>query len=244
MKNIKRVKCSGLAFGDKEDMEILHKYALEGWIFREFKGITYILHKEEPQDIIFSYDFCNLKKENESEYYELFKSAGWEPVEFKDKSIHFFHAKNGTVPVHTDSDIQADQFGNIAKWSLVALILSVLVLIASMQFNNLSGIYSVLQILTIVFSAAVMGGSAMCFTGCFLRTRKRRLVFNISFKTNILLLIFFILAFIVLHFVPDNFSDPFGSILDFIAGLSFGGIIAMIIALFFKYPLYRDGKEK
>ena len=62
MKQRKWLACSGLAFDDKEDMEILHKYALKGWIFREYRYGFYILHKEEPQNLVFGYDIKKLKK--------------------------------------------------------------------------------------------------------------------------------------------------------------------------------------
>ena len=34
MKNVKKVMCSGLMFTGKEDMEMLHRYAKEGWVFK------------------------------------------------------------------------------------------------------------------------------------------------------------------------------------------------------------------
>ncbi|MHB8062708.1 MAG: DUF2812 domain-containing protein [Ruminiclostridium sp.] len=243
MKNIKKIMCSGLAFGDKEDMEMLNQYALEGWIFREFKGIFYILHKEEPKDLIFSYDFCSIKIENESEYYDLFKSAGWQPVRCKDKTIHFFCAKSGTVPVHTDNSIQANQFKDITKWTLIAFIISVVTFIVSLQFNNLIGIYGIVQTVVLLLSASIMGGSGMCFIGCFLRTKNRRLFFNISIKNNIILLGVFTLIFLILHFLPMEMK-PLDTIFSILTGLSIGGIISTLINLFFKYPLYRDGKAK
>lgn len=76
MKNKKYIICSGLAFADQEDMEMLHQYALDGWIFKEFKGICYVLYKEEPQDLIFSYDMQKVKKKNKRIIYESLKKPG------------------------------------------------------------------------------------------------------------------------------------------------------------------------
>lgn len=65
MKNKKYITCSGLAFSDNEDMETLRMYAKKGWIFKEMKyGIFYVLHKEEPMDIIFSYDIQKIQEED------------------------------------------------------------------------------------------------------------------------------------------------------------------------------------
>ena len=46
MKDRKRVMCGGLAFSDCEDMEMLHQYAKEGWVFEKFRGMCYILQKK------------------------------------------------------------------------------------------------------------------------------------------------------------------------------------------------------
>lgn len=244
MKNIKKIMCSGLAFGDKEDMEILHRYALEGWIFREFEGFFYVLHKEEPADLIFSYDFCSLKTDAENEYYELFASAGWEAIKCKDKTIHFFCAKGGTLPVHTDNSIQANQFKSMAKWSAIAFVISTVTLIISSQFNGLIGIYSIVQTIAFIMSAGIIGGSGMCFIGCFLRMKKRRLVFNIRMKSNIILLSLFTIVFLMLHFLPMEIPRELDLFFSILTGISVAGILATLFVLFYKYPLYRDGMIK
>ena len=46
MGNKKYIMCSGLAFADEEDMEMLHEYAKEGWIFERLRfGVLYELQR-------------------------------------------------------------------------------------------------------------------------------------------------------------------------------------------------------
>lgn len=64
MGNKKYIMCSGLAFADEEDMEMLHEYAKEGWIFERLRfGVLYELHRKQPQNRIYSYDSNAVKKE-------------------------------------------------------------------------------------------------------------------------------------------------------------------------------------
>lgn len=244
MKNRKKIMCQGLAFGDKEDMEMLHNYALEGWVFRELKGVSYILHKEEPKDLIFTYDFCKINKENEEEYYEMFENAGWQPIECKDKTIHFFCGTAESIPVHTDKDIQANQFKSLTKWSLITFLISMAILAIASQVDSLEGIYGGLQVTLLLLSAGMMGGSGMCFVGCFLRTRKKRLSFNISMKATVITLIVCMLSFLAIYFCPWKVSKTMASMMSLLAGLSLGGGVGALIGLIFKYPSFRDGKTK
>lgn len=92
----KQILCGGLAFCGEEEMEMLHAYALDGWIFRKFSGLSYVLYKEEPQDLIFSYDLNKVKKEDAQEYLDLFAAAGWEQITCNSSSTWFFMAKQGT----------------------------------------------------------------------------------------------------------------------------------------------------
>ena len=71
MKDRKRVMCGGLAFSDCEDMVMLHQYAKEGWVFEKFRGMCYILQKQEPVNRIFSYDMQKLKEDEKEAYFQL-----------------------------------------------------------------------------------------------------------------------------------------------------------------------------
>lgn len=59
MKKRKRIMCSGLAFGDKEDMEMLHKYALEGWISGSLKAFTIFSIKKNLKTLSLAMNSAN-----------------------------------------------------------------------------------------------------------------------------------------------------------------------------------------
>ena len=93
MKDRKRVMCGGLAFSDCEDMEMLHQYAKEGWVFEEFRGMCYILQKQEPVNRIFSYDMQKLKEDEKEAYFQLFENSGWHIINPEGKDVYFFWAE-------------------------------------------------------------------------------------------------------------------------------------------------------
>ena len=102
MKDRKRVMCGGLAFSDCEDMEMLHQYAKEGWVFREFHGLFYILHKEEPVNRIYSYTMQKLAEDEKEAYFRLFEEGGWHILNPDSKEVYFFWAEEGCVPLHSE----------------------------------------------------------------------------------------------------------------------------------------------
>lgn len=230
---MKKIMCSGLAFEDKEDMEMLHKYALDGWIFKEFKGLYYILYKEEPQDLIFSYDIRKIKKDEKEEYEEFFIQSGWKPIKCNNNSVHFFSAKSGTVPVHTDSGIKADEFNNIVKWSALAFVISIITFFISLKLNSMIGV---------VLSAGIFGGSGACFLGSFLRTKRKRLALNFKFKTLIFIMFTCLIVALTIYFIPIKFNGFMNHAINLIMGLASGGFIGTSIIAAFKYRPYKDGK--
>lgn len=241
MKKRKRIMCSGLAFGDKEDMEMLHKYALEGWIFREFKGIHYILHKEEPQDIIFSYEFRKLEPDEEEDYLAMFEAAGWHSIPCKG-DLRFFWAKNGTTPLHTDQATEGEQYKGFAKWSFMGFLMATILFLMVKAFipTSLETLHFVLDLILLP-TMLVTGLTAL---GCFVRTKNKRLFFTISFKSNLISLALFSIAFLLLTQVPHSLREetyPLFLILFAICGAAIG---ALAITLITKFPLYRDKKVK
>ena len=102
MKDRKRVMCGGLAFSDCEDMEMLHQYAKEGWVFEKFRGMCYILQKQEPVNRIFSYDMQKLKEDEKEAYFQLFENSGWHIINPEGKDVYFFWAEEGCVPLHSE----------------------------------------------------------------------------------------------------------------------------------------------
>lgn len=181
MKTTKRVMCSGLAFLDKEDMQKLHDYALKGWIFKEFKGLSYILHRDEPQDLIFDYDISKVPEDEIEEYNHIFINSGWTPVKHNYKNdIHFFSAPAGTPSIHTDKKLQAESFKSIRNWSLATFLISIVITMGGISFSWLNKDSSILKTVIMMISTGLSGGSLVCFIGCYFRTKGRRL-----FKSNI-----------------------------------------------------------
>lgn len=163
MKNKKYILCGGLAFSDNKDMELLHMYALEGWIFREIKfGVFYVLHKEAPSNLIFSYDIQKVKPEDKDDYLALFKEGGWTSIGKWDSSLHFFCAKEKTTPLHSERAIRNEQYHLLLPVCVGMLVLAgVFALLAYLYhfiwFSMLAG--------------ALLGGGVMLTIG-YLRRKK------------------------------------------------------------------------
>lgn len=242
-KTRKKVGCNGLAFGDQEDMEMLHQYALEGWIFREYKGVSYILYKEDPQDLIFSYDFCKVPPQEEEEYLDVFRQAGWEPLACSSKGVHFFCAKNGTVPVHTDADIQAQQFSSTFKWALVATIVAIIVLIGSTLVSPAAQWALVVRLIVIALAAGAAGGCGMCAFGCFLRTRKARFAPRIRFGSGVLGLVIGIVLLVLAFSLRPMFPTGVMKGVRIAMSCLGGGLTAgCLVLLPYQFRLWRDKK--
>ncbi|WP_416327722.1 DUF2812 domain-containing protein [[Eubacterium] hominis] len=231
MKNKKYVMCSGLAFSDDEDMEILHQYALEGWIFREFKWLCYVLYKEEPQDLIFSYDMQKIKKKDEVDYLQMFESTGWYKIPCKDDTIHFFYAQNGTKPLHTEQQTRKEQFLMPFYVSIVLLAIG-LALFLSMRWIDvhawLAGI-----------AGGLIGGGLMLFMGCAFRLKNRKLRISLSFQKARLFMFMGIGLWILGKGIKYVWS-PLGSVIAII------GCMMAIFGLCYvltQYRLYKDKKE-
>ena len=110
MKDRKRVMCGGLAFSDCEDMEMLHQYAKEGWVFEKFRGMCYILQKQEPVNRIFSYDMQKLKEDEKEAYFQLFENSGWHIINPEGKDVYFFWAEEGCVPLHSEVETRMEGY--------------------------------------------------------------------------------------------------------------------------------------
>lgn len=180
MKKVKKLMCSGLAFLDEKDMERLHKEAKAGWIFKEFKGLHYHLHKEEPKDLIFDYDMSLVSDEGKEEYYALFEAAGWQVIPTNPKSdVHFFCAASGTPAIHTEKSTRGMQYKATMVYAIKALILSALTLALSIYVKDtfaLEGILSVLRFIVTLLSASILGASLVLSIGSLVRVLKGRVL--------------------------------------------------------------------
>ena len=170
MKNRKYILCSGLAFADQEDMTMLHEYALQGWVFRELKfGIVYVLHKEEPQDLVFSYDMSKVKDEDKEDYRMLFEEAGWTLIPPWSRDTHFFYAKNGTTAVHSEEETRNEQYQPIFVTAAITCIIGILLIPLTFWLK---------WVYLAPISGACLGGGGLLLIGCYLRTKGKRLRLN------------------------------------------------------------------
>lgn len=231
MKNKKYILCSGLAFADQEDMDMLHRYALDGWIFKEFRGLCYVLYKEEPQDLIFSYDMQKVKKAEKEDYLRIFEEAGWHMIPCKDDSIHFFYAKNGTVALHSNAETRSEQFKVPFYASLIITIIGIILLISSIKMmlpNIFAGI-----------GGGCIGGGGILLIGSYLRLQHKRWRVHLTFIQAIKLAILGALLMMAPILLPKEFL-LFGKASRII------GICCVIFGVTFacaNYRIYRDGKE-
>jgi hypothetical protein len=234
MKNVKKVMCSGLMFTGKEDMEMLHRYAKEGWVFKEFKGLSYYMYKEEPKDVIFTYDLISLREDEKVEYFEMFKKQGWHhiPTSNLHEGTYFFWADNGTKPVHTDKEIEASRYKPFFKFGIFCLFIGVLGWIGSTFF-----LFGWMELVVSALFGATTGVALMMIIGALFQLRKKRLRLYIRFKTAVMVFLISFFAYIInkygVLFAPNIIvSVIMGSLMGFF------GVISIT-----QYKQYRDNKE-
>lgn len=228
MRNKKYIMCSGLAFADKEDMEMLHRYAVKGWVFREFRfGLFYVLHKEEPQDLIFSYDIQKVRKKEKEDYLCYFEEAGWTLIPKWNGSISFFSAPYGTAQLHTIPATRNQQFKKSLYQSLIFLLVGIVMMVVGFRMN---------LALLFVAGAGCIGGSVTLGVSCFMRTNGKRLAWNPRTYGYQLIKFGIGVAFL---FAALQHNDPLNNVY---------GIIVLIVASWFilgsLYGAYTCHKEK
>ena len=152
MKDRKRVMCGGLAFSDCEDMEMLHQYAKEGWVFEKFRGMCYILQKQEPVNRIFSYDMQKLKEDEKEAYFQLFENSGWHIINPEGKDVYFFWAEEGCVPLHSEVETRMEGYRSTLHIFAGALVIGCLCLLSLLWIE--SSVVSMILLMT----GSILGG--------------------------------------------------------------------------------------
>ncbi|MCH3965210.1 MAG: DUF2812 domain-containing protein [Clostridium sp.] len=107
MFNTKYVMSMGLAFAEKQEMEMLSSYAGKGWILYKFWIFGYKLKKAEPQRLQYSLDY---RINPDKEYFLYFKEAGWSHVCSLGNTIHIFSAPQETNSIYTDNDTELEKY--------------------------------------------------------------------------------------------------------------------------------------
>ncbi|EHJ7846375.1 DUF2812 domain-containing protein [[Clostridium] innocuum] len=233
MKDRKRVMCGGLAFSDCEDMEMLHQYAREGWVFQEFRGMCYILQRQAPVKRIFSYDMQKLKEDEKEAYFQLFENSGWHIINPEGKEIYFFWAEEGNVPLHSEVETRMEGYRSTLHIFTGALVIGSLCLLSLLWVK--SSIVSMILLLT----GSILGAVGLLMVaGILQRMRKRRLrIVNLTFRKGAVLFVSGVGLLFVSRFVQA--TDMYNLLLILGTVCTIEGFLWMC----FQYRQFRDKKE-
>lgn len=148
----------GLAFDEDKAISKLEKLGMHGWILESFShgGLFYKLRKSAPIEISYSIDY---QKTASSEYFDLFKAAGWSHVVTAGNDIHIFSAPKGTTPIYSDKESEADKYmdtrSTLGKGLIVALISTILFTILTLVTDEnmaLNLTFFILLVLSVVIT--------------------------------------------------------------------------------------------
>ena len=160
MRNKKYMMSGGLAFSEQKDLEKLRQKAAQGWIVKRFKFMGYQLEKGVPEDVIFSIDYCDFRKGEEEEYFEMFEMAGWSHVS-SHAGIHLFKALPGTKPIYSDKESSVDNLVRQQKPMISISVISVLItiisyLLSQMGPDMIQTVFHVVFLISMIFTFPVL----------------------------------------------------------------------------------------
>ncbi|GAA3026162.1 DUF2812 domain-containing protein [Tetragenococcus solitarius] len=114
---------------EKEEL-YLRKMAQKGWQFKNYRGFRYYFEKDKPQDTYYRIDYHASDDGDKSEYLQLFRDSGWEPIfslPILDGEWVYFKKNNsqtGSTEIFTDASSKIQLFRKIKKrWARFALLL-------------------------------------------------------------------------------------------------------------------------
>ena len=233
MKDRKRVMCGGLAFSDCEDMEMLHQYAREGWVFEEFRGMCYILRKQAPVNRIFSYDMQKLKEDEKEAYFQLFESSGWHIINPKGTDVYFFWAEEGCVPLHSEVETRMEGYRSTLHIFAGALVIGCLCLLSLLWIES-----SVVSMILLLAGSILGAVGLLMVAGIMLRMNRRRLrIVNLTFRKGAVLFVFGVGMLLASGF--DRLADIYNLLLILGTVCTIEGFLWMC----FQYRQFRDKKE-
>ena len=233
MKDRKRVMCGGLAFSDCEDMEMLHQYAKEGWVFEKFRGMCYILQKQEPVNRIFSYDMQKLKEDEKEAYFQLFENSGWHIINPQGKGVYFFWAEEGCVPLHSEVETRMEGYRSTLHIFAGALVIGCLCLLSLLWIES-----SVVSMILLMTGSILGAVGLLMVVGIMLRMKRRRLrIVNLTFRKG---------AVLFVSGAGMLFASGFDWAADIHSLLLILGTVCTIegfLWMCFQYRQFRDKKE-
>lgn len=223
----KYIISSGLLFNDLEDMEMLHEYALKGWILINCVGGFYVLEKQEPQNIIYSYDQNSVSKEDFEDYKAFFSLASWDYL-FSSRNVHFFKALPDTRAIHSDMKLFNEEFKPVFYFSLVLTILGILGLVMTIKLK--------LGLIFSGISGALIGSGGVLLLGSLFRLNQKRLSkIVLNFKQSVFCFIVGVVLFLVSKIF--NYYTLISKI-----GVLISSMIVIYSAIFmlFTYRVWKD----
>lgn len=174
--NYKYIWNMGLAFDEDRVLKKMSDLAKKGWILKKMTLFKYKLEKAEPQELIYSMDYKELK-EDEEEYFDIFNKSGWKHM-CSYGPFHFFSASKGTVPIYTDRENYLGKYKAPKNLYLKALVISTLSLLIVILASTLlvdklnSKVFDFVLLFLGMISAGILAPSLMVTIAYFFRTRK------------------------------------------------------------------------
>ncbi len=140
---------------DKEK-QWLEDLAKQGYVLEDIKLFTYTFSKQEPQDLVYQFDFQILSKANEAEYLELFED--WTFIKRFGGWYYFRKPKDSTNTneIYNDNISKSAMFKRIIGFlALVGfpLYYQVIFVFPNMESNRLAypNFYFFLRIIVVIF---------------------------------------------------------------------------------------------
>src|SRR5699024_5540889 len=115
--------------------------AKKGWILDGVSTFFYRLKKDKPENLIYTIDY---QPNYDEDYCKIFQDAGWTNITTLGKHIHIFSAMEGTKPIYSDLQEQAEQYNPIIKeMTRGSALFFVLTLLSIFLASKLSGWQSI-----------------------------------------------------------------------------------------------------
>lgn len=108
--NRKYMASWGLAFAEEREMEKLGRMAAKGWHLEKFAPLGYTLVEGEPADVRYSLDY---RTRPDEDYFELFRSSGWEHVTSTGDEIHVFKGSPDARPIYSDRETTDEKYAQV-----------------------------------------------------------------------------------------------------------------------------------
>lgn len=166
----------GYAYEEKI-IKKLSNLSKEGWILESVGPFRYKLVKGECKNYIYSMDY-NESKEDLDEYFDIFKSGGWDYVDSYE-SFHFFRADSGTTPIYTDKESNKNKYEVIRsksnKTGIITGTIMIFIVLLGLSFKeilNSNDLLFILYLIAIVIPTGIMVPSFMVSFTYYFRKRK------------------------------------------------------------------------